>query len=214
MPTDEERQGDEQANPRDITLTGVIFEVSLAAIALVIGCVVGYSPIQSIELGWNAVPGHLVSLLHGLLATIPLLALPLVINRVPWRAFRELREDVNQIVVPMFRNEPIIGLALISLAAGIGEEILFRGLIQGGLYARSPTELGLWLAILTASMLFGLVHFLSAAYALVATLIGCYLGWLYWYTGELITPMVTHAVYDFLAMVYFVKLAPGRAPRD
>ena len=208
MPSDDDRPADEDANRRDITLTGVLFEGALAAIALVIGWFVGYSPIQTIEAELSAIPGHFVSVLHGILATVPLLALLLVMDRVPWRVFRELRQDVNQIVVPLFRNEPIHGLALISLMAGIGEEMLFRGLIQGGLYARSSTELGLWLAILTASVMFGLVHFLSATYALVATLVGCYLGWLYWYTGELITPMATHAVYDFLAMVYFVKLSP------
>ena len=41
---------------------------------------------------------------------------------------------------------------------------------------------------------------------IIAALIGAYLGLLWIWTGNLLTPMVTHAVYDFVALVYFLRV--------
>jgi len=47
-------------------------------------------------------------------------------------------------------------------------------------------------------------------YALFAAFIGAYLGWLWIWTGNLLTPMITHADYDFVALVYFFRFRrPG-----
>jgi hypothetical protein len=59
------------------------------------------------------------------------------------------------------------------------------------------------LAVLLVSALFGAFHLLAA-------LIGAYLGLLWIWTGNLLTPMITHAVYDFAALVYFFRFRrPG-----
>ncbi|MEC7377933.1 MAG: CPBP family intramembrane glutamic endopeptidase, partial [Pseudomonadota bacterium] len=48
-------------------------------------------------------------------------------------------------------------LVLLSVLAGVGEELLFRGAVQGWLVAHT----GPVTALLAASVLFGLVHYVS-----------------------------------------------------
>src|SRR4030042_722657 len=67
----------------------------------------------------------------------------------------------------LFASTPLIDICLISLWAGLAEEILFRGVIQAK-----------W-GLLAASILFGLLPAVPPAYAVVATVIGLYIGLLY-----------------------------------
>jgi hypothetical protein len=61
------------------------------------------------------------------------------------------------------------------------------------------------LALVLASASFGAFHLLTWTYAIIAAFIGAYLGLLWLWTGNLLTPMVTHSVYDFAALVYFCR---------
>ncbi len=92
----------------------------------------------------------------------------------------------------------------ISVLAGLGEEMLFRGLIQDVFSSSLP----LWMAVALASLLFGMMHAVTPTYAVLAGLMGAYLGWLYLATGNLLGPIVAHAVYDFVALVYLMY-GPG-----
>jgi hypothetical protein len=47
--------------------------------------------------------------------------------------------------------------------------------------------------------------FIGTPYAVIATLIGAYLGVLCFAAGNLLAPITTHAVYDFVAPVYFLR---------
>ena len=42
-------------------------------------------------------------------------------------------------------------------------------------------------------------------YAVIATLVGAYLGVLWFAAGNLLAPITTHAFYDFVAPVYFLR---------
>ena len=64
---------------------------------------------------------------------------------------------------------------------------------------------GDWLAIVAVAIVFRLL--VSAGYAVLAALMGIYLGWLFLATGNLAVPIVTHGVYDFLALVYILNHA-------
>jgi membrane protease YdiL (CAAX protease family) len=46
---------------------------------------------------------------------------------------------------------------------------------------------------------------LSATYAILAALIGLYLGLLLIWTGSLLAPAVAHGLYDFIALLYLVR---------
>lgn len=117
----------------------------------------------------------------------------------------------NQAVVPA--GDPVayyLAMIVLSLlVVGPVEEVLFRGVVQGGLrraFDAAP-------AVLIASLLFGLVH-LSAlegtagqrwAYVAVVVVLGCVLGVLYERTNNVLVPGLAHGVYN--AAIYAVLLA-------
>ena len=90
---------------------------------------------------------------------------------------------------------------MLATVAGIGEELLFRGLIQNALARLIPSPASL----LATSILFGLAHFVTSTYALIAGLMGLYLGGLFLLQGSLVAPIVTHAVYDFFALLLVAR---------
>ena len=96
---------------------------------------------------------------------------------------------INDIRV-IFSNCRLIDLFLISAFAGIGEELLFRGVIQ--------VKAG----IIGASIIFGLLHFITPAYCIIATIMGFYLGFLFQYYESILIPIQLHFVYDLGALLY------------
>jgi membrane protease YdiL (CAAX protease family) len=62
-----------------------------------------------------------------------------------------------------------------------------------------------------ASVLFGLLHPITPGYIVLATLLGAYLGAIWIYNGNLLSVMVAHAVYDFVALWYLLRREPGAA---
>jgi membrane protease YdiL (CAAX protease family) len=96
----------------------------------------------------------------------------------------------------------------LGIAAGLGEEMLFRGVLQYELLNR----IGRVGAVGVSSVIFGLLHAVTPMYAFLATLASVYFGWLYLDTGNLVVPIVTHAVYDIGALLYahwtVAKLSP------
>jgi membrane protease YdiL (CAAX protease family) len=97
-----------------------------------------------------------------------------------------------------------VELVVLSLAAGFGEEFLFRGWVQQGLFSLMGAEKSIiWglVGLLIASILFGLAHPISPLYVLLATLMGLIFGGLYWVTGNLLAAIVAHAVYDAVILL-------------
>jgi membrane protease YdiL (CAAX protease family) len=191
---------------------GVAVELGLAVVALAVGALVGYSPLQTIELSWRALPDHLGAMLWGAAATLPMVPVLLLVEKAPLRPLRRLRNLVRRWIAPYFAGESVGGLALISASAGVGEEMLFRGLIQAGVAAWIGGSCGVWVGLATGSLAFGLAHSISLTYVILATLIGAYLGWVFWASGHLLAPIVAHGLYDFLALFYFVRCGHARRP--
>jgi membrane protease YdiL (CAAX protease family) len=132
----------------------------------------------------------------GAAGALPMLGLLLWCLRTTWGPMRRLVALVEGRLGPYLANASAGGILLLALLAGVGEELLFRGVIQAWLTERGP----LWLAIAAASLLFGVGHWLSASYAALASLIGAYLGILFLVSGNLLVPMVAHAAYDVVAL--------------
>ena len=101
---------------------------------------------------------------------------------------------------------------MIATLAGLGEEMLFRGVVQGAIAHRLDGEAGMWIALLVAGVLFGLGHCITVTYALLAGLIGIYLGAIWRLTDNLLVPIIAHAAYDFAALVYLVRIRKGKPP--
>ena len=118
-------------------------------------------------------------------------------------------------LVPLFRECRLLDLAVISALAGLGEEMLFRGVVQQAVADWVDGERGIWVGLALAALLFGLVHMITPTYAVLAGLIGLYLGWIWIATDRnLLVPIVTHAAYDFLALVYLVKVRKWESQKD
>lgn len=131
--------------------------------------------------------------LWGLLATVPPVLGAVFLTSPLGRRIRSL--DDIYVKVRLVLGKPIQGLTflevlLLAAAAGIGEEVLFRGVLQ------NDALLGLYLS----SLLFGVLHALTPAYFLLAGIMGLYLGWLLIVTGNLLVPIIVHWLYDAAAL--------------
>jgi D-glycerate 3-kinase len=96
----------------------------------------------------------------------------------------------------LFHDCTVLDFLLISLAAGVCEEVFFRGLVQRGLAG----SIGEGWALLAAGLLFAVAHPVTTFYAVLAGLMGLYLGALLWLFGDLTVPVVAHAAHDMLAL--------------
>ena len=137
----------------------------------------------------------------GILASLPLLALFFWLLHSSLPALERIGEFLEARVRTVFEPWAIWQLAVISLLAGVCEEVFFRSVFQGGL----ARHIGTIPALVVASVIFGCFHLVTKTYAAIATLIGAYLGVLRLATENLLAPITTHAVYDFVALVYFLR---------
>jgi membrane protease YdiL (CAAX protease family) len=134
----------------------------------------------------------------GIAASVPMLLAFLVCVRWPLGPLASIKKFSEEVIRPLFAECSVWQLALLSVVAGVGEETLFRGILQG-LIGRG---LGPVLGVLGASLLFGLFHALTLAYLVLATLIGIYLSCWWCATDNLLAVIVAHALYDFVALIY------------
>lgn len=113
-------------------------------------------------------------------------------------------------VVKVARDNPTVILLLMVfsiLVVGPGEELLYRGVVQGRL-RESFSSLP---AIVLASGLFASIHLFSLqgggklVYVGVAFVLALILGTLYEYTGNLVVPSLVHGVYNAaqFGLVYY-----------
>jgi hypothetical protein len=112
-----------------------------------------------------------------------------------------MMREVDEVLVPLLSRLTVADYALIALLAGIGEEGVFRGILQEGLSWKLPMPV----AVAAASVVFGMLHFITPAYALLAGIMGAYLGALYALSGNLLVPITVHALYDFIALLYLLR---------
>jgi uncharacterized protein len=172
----------------------IVFEGGLGLGAIALGWLVGQSPAGRIDWRFSAAA-------IGCAASVPLLLGLVAMSHCRAAACVRLQQVAQELIVPLFEHCGVLEILLISLFAGIGEELLFRGLIQAAL--------GEWISpaagLLAASLLFGLAHPLTTGYAVVTGLAGLYLGFLCLGTENLLVPIVTHAAYDFLAILYLIR---------
>ncbi len=180
-------------SPDPFRLT-VIFETGLAGIALAARAFV---PLPA----WALVGGTAYELAWGVLAAGPPLVGLALFRRLSWGWFGELNRTVNQFLIPLFRPLPVWKLGMIALLAGVGEELLFRGVLQPLLADWAGRTGGL----VITSVVFGLAHAVTSLYAILAGLASAYLGWLAYEFEGLAVPIVAHAVYDFAALLMLVR---------
>ena len=222
-----EPQKDTQS-PDEVFLTAVLFEIALGVVALALGWSLGPDPrdlipkisfdtgvIQSLKtlasgpLGWDSVPG---GVMLGLVAAIPMLIAIEIVRRIPCEPVRQLERLGDDGMMKTLLSLSPMEMIAISLCAGIGEELLFRGWLMYWLadtyesmttatgWAFDPTA-GMFAALLVSSIFFGLVHPISKLYIILAAVMGLYFGGLVIWTGNLLVPITAHAAYDAAQML-------------
>jgi membrane protease YdiL (CAAX protease family) len=183
----------EQVSDRNSFLAlAALFEGGLVVVSLGLGWLFGVPPLETLV--WDP-----WAVLWGLAGVVPLYAGFVLFDRYPVGPLRAIKEMLNDMLAPMFSSCSKADLAVVALLAGLGEEVLFRGLLLpltgGGSFV---------VGLLISSLLFGLAHAITKMYVILAAIAGLFFGLQWHYTGNLLTPIISHAVYDYLA---FVKIA-------
>lgn len=176
----------------------VLTEGGLGVLAVLIGWALGLNPLELVTGEWQA-------LAWGALAALPMLLAVMLTEHLDFWPFADITDVVDRLLRPLFSKTSILHLAVISALAGIGEELMFRGLIQEGLARWIGEPIGVWTGLVVASVLFGMLHPMNSAYIVLATAMGFFLGGLSIATENLLVPITTHAVYDFLAILWIAK---------
>ena len=184
----------EPMSGRRLVFIALVLEGFLFLLAIFLG--IGYK---------NPVFEHLGNFTQGLvwggLASIPPLLLFWISLRIRTGPLARLRDDVALLVNQMFADCSFLDLVWISFAAGIGEEFLFRGALQSILTDRT----GILMALIISNLLFGLAHPISKIYFATAAFFGLYFGVLFILLDNLWVPIVAHALYDLVALSYYLK---------
>jgi membrane protease YdiL (CAAX protease family) len=145
------------------------------------------------------------AIMDGVFKALPLGVLAYLLDFVEEEipALRQVTLATQRSVMSLLGGtfKPIIGLLVsiaLGLAAGIGEEMLFRGVLQYELASR----IGQGISLGVTAIIFGLLHAVTPAYAILATLASLYFGFLYQEGGNLAIPITTHSLYDVVALMY------------
>ncbi|GEO03330.1 hypothetical protein AAE02nite_09940 [Adhaeribacter aerolatus] len=87
-------------------------------------------------------------------------------------------------------GEFILGMIIFALIPAIGEELVFRGVVQKQLirWFQQP-HVGIWVT----AIIFGAIH-MQFYGMLPRTLLGALLGYLYWWSGNIWVPIVGHFI--------------------
>jgi uncharacterized protein len=194
-------QGPEDDRPKRavVIIFAVFFEGGLAPLSLLLGWLLGHPPLR--QFVWS-----LEYALWGVVATIPLVALFLAILKWPIGPLARVKHFCENEAEPLLHDSSWSEIGLISLSAGVGEEMLFRGVFQAALTSWLGVPAGLGLA----SALFGLLHPISVPYMVMAAFLGLYLGTVWILSGNLLTVIVVHTLYDFAALSYLIRIRPPR----
>lgn len=182
--------------PESFFRTACYFEGSLIIVAVILGWIADVDPFEQLHFTENSV-------LYGLYGTLPLFLIFLAMQSLPIPAVQQIRQILIDTLAPGLYRSHWTDLFILAVIAGVSEEVLFRGVIQPWM----ENSWGMTTGLIVSNILFGLVHAITPLYAVLATSVGIYLGLFLDYGGErnLVTPIVIHAVYDFLAFLVIMK---------
>ncbi len=111
------------------------------------------------------------------------------------------KEQVGNIYQLKEGENPLFLSLLLVLLVGPAEEIFWRGYIQRTL----GTQYGEWTALIVTTLVYTLVHIWSFNFMLImaAMVCGIFWGLLYKYNKNLVTLIISHAVWDVSVLILF-----------
>lgn len=121
---------------------------------------------------------------------------------------RALAAELTAAVVGLDRRSVL----WLAIASATGEELLFRGAIQSGLVDHGGLAQGLALT----SLLFGAMHVPAnrrlVPWTLMAMVMGVVFGLLYVWTGEILAPLLAHAVVNYANLHFLLDRSSAVSP--
>lgn len=138
----------------------------------------------------------------GILITLPMLVLLFLERRSSIQWLRDLWSLSRELLGPLVARVTIAELVMVSVFAGIGEELLFRGWLQNWLITHS-----LLLALILPNILFGLLHWISRGYAICTFCVGFYFSCLLHFIDSvnLTALVIAHSLYDLIALMLLLR---------
>ena len=202
----EEIETDDQPDPEAMFLWACGFSLALGVVGVLLGTLFGP---DALELLPTFERDHLVTILWqtllGCAAALPMMASIEVLRKLPWESVKELERLSEDETISTLLSLSPIKLLLISICAGLGEEVLFRGWILPRLSDQIAMfgfpNLSLTLAILISSILFGALHPITKLYFVLAAIMGAYFAALMLLTNSLLVPIAAHAAYDAMQLL-------------
>ena len=197
----ESPESDLEARRQTVVLLAVLVEGGLLASASLLGWMIDQPPLRFFA--WT-----LRGVFWGVVAALPLVALFFVFQRLPIGPLQRIQRFSEEVIRPLLAPCSWIDLLGISTLAGLGEETLFRGVLQE---AVTRWFNNVWVGIIAVSILFGLMHSITFTYVVLASLMGAYLGCVWLYADHnLLVIVITHALYDFVVLLWLLR-GPGAA---
>jgi membrane protease YdiL (CAAX protease family) len=119
---------------------------------------------------------------------------------------KELLDALDDLIRARTVPELLYVLLVVGVGAAVGEELVFRGVLQRSLAAR----LRPWSAVLITALVFAALH--TVWRLPPALVLGVFLGFLYWRTQSLVLPMVAHFTINAASiLVMFATQMRGEA---
>jgi uncharacterized protein len=137
----------------------------------------------------DARASHTYSSMLGLaLGAVVVLTTRASVARFEWA--RRLHRELS----PIARSIDTTGIVVLAILSSLGEELLFRGLLQP------------WIGLIPQAILFGFLHQVRGpsrwVWAIWASVVGLLLGATYALSGSLVGPIVAHAVINGVNLFY------------
>lgn len=154
-----------------------------------------------------------------------MIALPFVNYISQWNASWEIptfigewmksKETQAGELTSMFLDMPTVGLLIfnlimIALLPAVGEELIFRGIMQRGIHRMTANP---HLAIWVAAVLFSAVHMQFLGFV-PRLLMGVAMGYLYYWSGSLWYPMIAHFTNNAMAVALAYGIQHGSIQAD
>ena len=168
----------------------------MALLAIFLGWLMDIDPFMNIGLSEPA-------LLNSIILTLPLVLIFLALQQLQYPALQKIRALLSETLGAKLYQRNWADILILAGIAGFSEELLFRGVFQPWLENISNLTLGLILS----NILFAAVHAVTRLYAVLAMLMGLYLGMSLDYgdTRNLLQPILVHAFYDFVAFMVILN---------
>jgi membrane protease YdiL (CAAX protease family) len=177
----------------DFFWVGFLSELALFPAGLGLGILFSFDILR--ETNW----ADIAALRDGVLYTFPFAAIFFSLDILPIQAVRELKRFTEIAVKRIFGKRNALETLLFCAAAGLGEEALFRGAVQGLMdqyFGVIP------LSIIVSAVAFGAAHSANAAYFILSAMAGAFFASQYELAHHnLAGPSITHCLYDWVTIM-------------